>query len=432
MISDHFFLVATIILLMRNALIVTSSQQEKRPDAKKISEAPADHFTEPKAWTREAIVKMWTERDHMGSTPIHVITPPGLPAVRFVFKNESATRTQSLKHRYSWALMMWALLEQHVQNGTHVFEASSGNTACSLGYFCKLIGVKFTSIVPDTIETVKVRRIEEQGGSVVRVPISDRLIRAEQLARESGGFFMNQFKNAFYAEEFHESGNSEKQSVNIMHEVVQQLTGTPPHYFVHSAGTGGTLSSIGRYAKKYGLSTQIVLADTEFSVYYDYVVNGSFVSESGASQWIAPGMAGIGYGTMGPAKIAETTSLDPAVIDRALKIPDLASTAAMQVARDIGIDGGTSTAVNFLSALHIASSLPTSPKSPTQPVVIATILADSGKFYESTYLNRSWIEEKFRFHGGLKVYYCWIRVIRRAYFTGNDPLEQGRILCSNV
>ncbi|KAF1767846.1 hypothetical protein GCK72_007805 [Caenorhabditis remanei] len=110
----------------------------------------------------------------MGVTPIHVIHPPGLPALKIVFKNESASTTGSLKHRYAWALMSWALLEGHVKNGTHVIEASSGNTACSLGYMCRLLGLKFTAVVPDTIELVKVQRIEEQGGSVVRVPISDR------------------------------------------------------------------------------------------------------------------------------------------------------------------------------------------------------------------------------------------------------------------
>ena len=79
-------------------------------------------------------------------------------------------------------------------------------------------------------------------------------------------------------------------------------------------------------------------------------------------------------------------------------MPDLASTAAMKVARDIGINGGTSTGVNFLAALHIGALLP-----PERPVTVATILADSGKYYETTYFNRKWIGAKFEFHGGLKV-----------------------------
>lgn len=83
----------------------------------------------------------------MSMTPIHVIRPPGMAGIQILFKNESASTTGSLKHRYSWALMMWALLEGHVKNGSHVIEASSGNTACSLGYMCRLLGLKFTAIV---------------------------------------------------------------------------------------------------------------------------------------------------------------------------------------------------------------------------------------------------------------------------------------------
>lgn len=52
--------------------------------------------------------------------------------------------------------------------------------------------------------------------------------------------------------------------------------------------------------KKYGLRTEVVLADTQFSVYYDYVMNERFMNESGKSVWVIPGMAGIGFGVMGP------------------------------------------------------------------------------------------------------------------------------------
>lgn len=420
-ISDHIFLLFSIILLTNSAFLVGNLKKE---NGRLLTEAPRDQMTESKEWTRLAIQRLWAERELMGVTPIHVIEPPGLPNLKIVFKNESASTTGSLKHRYAWALMIWALLEGNVKNGTHVFEASSGNTACSLGYMCRLLGLEFTAVVPDTIELVKIKRIEEQGGSVVRVPISDRLIIAEQLAKSTGGFFMNQFKNAFHAEEFHESGSSPKASANLMHELLQQLNNTPPDFFIHPAGTGGTLSSIGRYVKKYGLKTEIVLADTQFSVYFDYVLNGTFTKETGAHHWIAPGMAGIGYGAMGPARIAETTSLDPAVIDRVLKIPDLASTAAMKVARDIGINGGTSTGVNFLAALHIGSLLP------DRPITIATILADSGKYYETTYFNRQWISQKFEFHGGLEVYDCWCQVIKNCFAGGEDPLQVGQETCA--
>lgn len=44
----------------------------------------------------------------------------------------------------------------------------------------------------------------------------------------------------------------------------------------------------------------------------------------------------------------------PSVLDRAMKIPDLASTAAMHILREhYGVNGGPSTGVNFAAALKL-------------------------------------------------------------------------------
>ncbi|KAJ1360796.1 hypothetical protein KIN20_019861 [Parelaphostrongylus tenuis] len=283
--------------------------------------------------------------------------------VDIVFKNESASLSGSVKHRYAWALLMWAIIEGHVKNGTQVYEASSGNTAASLAYLCRILNVQFTAIVPDTIEEIKARHIESYGGKVIKVPIGERLVHARKMAAENGGFFMNQFGNADRAEEFHESGGFALESTNIMHEFLVQLENDRkqdvkvPHYFVHSAGTGGTISSVGRYVRKYGINTEVVLADTQFSIYYDYVMYDRFKNESGASLWVEPGMAGIGYGPMGMARKGETTSMDAAVIDRVVKAPDVAATAAMRVLREQGASGGTSSGLNLLTSLHIAATV---------------------------------------------------------------------------
>lgn len=97
------------------------------------------------------------------------------------------------------------------------------------------------------------------------------------------------------------------------------------------------------------------MTDTQYSIYFDYVIFDQFKNESGAAYWIAPGMAGTGFGYAGPAQLGVTTSLQPSVIDRALKIPDLASTAAMHVLKKLGVSGGTSTGLNFVGVLTVAA-----------------------------------------------------------------------------
>ncbi|KAK6038616.1 hypothetical protein COOONC_23879, partial [Cooperia oncophora] len=80
-----------------------------------------------------------------------------------------------------------------------------------------------------------------------------------------------------------------------------------------------------------------------------------FTNESGTKYWKPPGVSGIGYGyNVKPIIYRETTSLNPNVIDEAMKMPDIASAAAMHVLRERGVGGGASTGLNFLVSLHKA------------------------------------------------------------------------------
>lgn len=354
-----------------------------------------------------------------------------MPDVDLIFKDESATKTGNLKHRFSWALYMWALLEGNINQNTTVFEASSGNTATCEAYMAQLIGVPFIAVIPDSTESTKVNNIKKYGGDVLKTDIAAQFERAALEAEKRHGFYMNQFANADKAEEFHESANGKLESTNVMHEIVQQLKAQglkEPDIFIHTAGTGGTISSVGRYAQKYNLDTKVIMADTQYSIYYDYVINKKFINESGASLWVKPGMAGTGFGYSGPAILSTTTSLQPSVIDEAYKLPDLASTAAMHVLRETGISGGTSTGMNFLASLAVGAK-ERSKKSPG-PLRIVTLLADSATLYEGTYYNTTWIEEKFDSHGGIPVFNCWKNVIRNSFVMGNDPLAVGSDICS--
>jgi cysteine synthase A len=72
---------------------------------------------------------------------------------------------------------------------------------------------------------------------------------------------------------------------------------------------------------------------------------------------VRPGIAGTGFGYTGPFYFGNTTSLLPAVVDRALKVPDLASTAAVHLLRQrYAIDAGPSTGVNFAAALRLVAA----------------------------------------------------------------------------
>uniref|UniRef100_A0A7E4V8F4 PALP domain-containing protein n=1 Tax=Panagrellus redivivus TaxID=6233 RepID=A0A7E4V8F4_PANRE len=392
-----------------------------------VSPTSHAHNADLRSWRERAINIMWEERRKMGHTPLRPLGIPGLPHVEVVFKDESQSPTGNLKHRFSWALFMWAIVEGQIKQNTTVYEASSGNTACSEAYMAKRLGIPFIAVIPDTTEDEKVKRIQAFGGKVLKTQAALMFKKAEEEAKRNHGFYMNQFANADKAEEYHASTGNVHESMNVMHEIVNQLKvlhANPPDYFVHTAGTGGTISSVGRYVQKHAQKTKVVMADTQFSIYYDYVINNKFTKESGAALWKKPGMAGTGFGYSGPAIEGVTTSLRPNAIDIAYKIPDLASTAAMHVLRQKGVNGGTSTGVNFVTALSIGA---TSPKN--KKTLIVPLICDKGDLYEQTYYNTKWIETQFKEHGGLPIFNCWKQVITHSIKTGSDPLKDGAIQC---
>ena len=385
--------VGLFIILILNSLIidyseivlVTSKLNNNKPNTLKnlqLSSGLSDGYRDrsKNEWRFKAIQKLWKERQSMDKTPIFEFN--AIKDALIIFKNETASKTHSSKHRYAWALVMWALLEGYIDSNTTVYEASTGNAAFSEAYLCNLIGIKFIAILPDNVEQTKVDNIISYGGNFLKVSPENKLNFAMAEAKRNNGFFMNQCANSNKAEEFHNSGDYSKESVNVFYEILKQLKPKKivPDYFVHAVGTGGTISSVGRYVKKYALPTQVVLVDTEFSILYDVYMYDRFTNESGAHLWVEPGINSIGNGLMGPAIIDKTTSLIPSVIDRAIKVPDLATTASIHILHDYyGIDAGLSTGINFLASLKIIyDHLKNSTIKNEQPVVVATLLADQG------------------------------------------------------
>ncbi|CAJ0956747.1 unnamed protein product, partial [Mesorhabditis belari] len=421
--------------LLFSFVIILVSPQPQQPQQPLLA-AGRSFLMPDDTWRREAIKTLWEERQKMIYTPLFKFNYPGLPTVDLIFKNETASRTETLKHRYAWALMMWALVEGHIGPNTTVYEASSGNTAASLAFMCQLVKVRFIAVCPDTLEDKKFAHITKYGANIQKAPNAKRWNVAQEMAASSNGFFMNQFGNADKAEEFHESGTYSLESVNVFHEFLAQLDADPnqlvkqPDYFIMPVGTGGTLSSVGKYVKKYGIATRIIFADTQYSLMGDYAFSGRFSNVSGQNFVISPGMAGIGTLPTGIAVKGKTTSLDRGVIDRVMKIPDMASTAAMGVLQRLGINGGTSSGVNFVAMLSIAAN--EASKDPHPRLTLSTLLADPGTFYTASYLNRTWINEEMAAHGGLLAYDCWRDVLENILQVGGDPLVIGIQRCQSA
>ncbi|KAK6017269.1 hypothetical protein OSTOST_17212, partial [Ostertagia ostertagi] len=121
------------------AAVPTLVRPHVLPLEKKTS-AKEDH------WRSSAIEKLWEERERMGHTPLVKFQPKGFPNVDIFFKNETASKTQTLKHRFAWALLAWAIIEGKVHSNTTVYDSTSGNTGASEAYMCTLVGLPYIAV----------------------------------------------------------------------------------------------------------------------------------------------------------------------------------------------------------------------------------------------------------------------------------------------
>lgn len=325
-------------------------------------------------WIRTAIRSISCDLLRSADTHIHKLDIPGLKGVNIYLKDESTHPTGSLKHRLARSLFLHAICSGKVHEGTHVVEASSGSTAVSEAYFAKLLGLRFTAVMPRNTASKKIEQVEQLGGHCHFVDHSSHVYaEAARLARESDGHYMDQFTYAERATDWR--GNN-----NIADSIFQQMADEPhpvPHAIVMSAGTGGTSSTLGRYIRYKGHDTRLIVVDPENSVFYESYRTGDRSLTSPHSSRIE----GIGRPQVEPSFL-------PDVIDDMLKVPDAASIATLYwLEKLLGKKPGGSTGTNMWGALNVALQM----QEQGLQGSIVTLMCDSGERYLDTYYDRDWV-----------------------------------------
>ncbi|WP_417587244.1 PLP-dependent cysteine synthase family protein [Pararhodobacter oceanensis] len=329
-------------------------------------------------WVAEAIAKINADAHRSADTHLFKLEVPGLEKVEIYLKDESTHPTGSLKHRLARSLFLYALCNGKIKEGTTIIEASSGSTAVSEAYFARMIGAPFVAVVPKSTARSKIKLIEFYGGRAHFVDSAPQMHDASvELAKELGGYFMDQFTYAERATDWR--GNN-----NIAESIFMQMEREPhavPSMLVMSAGTGGTSATLGRYIRYKGFDTKLTVVDPENSVFFDSYHSGDRSLTSPHSSCIE----GIGR-----PKVEH--SFQPEVIDRMIRVPDAASIATMLwLEKLIGRRAGASTGTNLWGALKIAREM----MEAGQEGSIVTLLCDSGERYLDTYYDADWVAKNF-------------------------------------
>jgi cysteine synthase A len=324
-------------------------------------------------WIAEAIRKVQADSNRSADTHLHVFPLPPEWGVDLYLKDESVHPTGSLKHRLARSLFLYALANGWIREGTAVIEASSGSTAVSEAYFARLLGLPFIAVIPRSTSPEKIALIEFQGGRCHLVDDPGAIYdESRRLAAETGGHYMDQFTYAERATDWR--GNN-----NIAESIFEQLAlerFPEPRWVVIGAGTGGTSSTIGRYARYRRFQTRVAVVDPEGSAFYQAYTTGDMTTTGTGSR-----IEGIGRPRVEP-------SFTPSVIDRMYRVPDAASIAAMRWTTEVtGRSVGGSTGTAMWAVAMLVDEMRTRGEQGS----IVTLICDGGERYAHTYLSDSWL-----------------------------------------
>lgn len=195
----------------------------------------------------------------IGNTPMLRLKRLSPPGSSVWLKLEFANPTGSHKDRIVYYMLKDLRERGELKPGDVVVEASSGNTAISLAWMARALGLKAALVVWKGTSPAKLALLKLLGAEVYEVerpeeppsdPRRDPLVEAAaELAEKLGGHLLNQYANeANHLAHYETTGP----------EVARALKGEVSA-FVMGVGTGGTVTGVGRYLKEaLGRSVKVV------------------------------------------------------------------------------------------------------------------------------------------------------------------------------
>jgi len=306
--------------------------------------------------------------DTIGETPLVLLRHlgRGLP-VPILVKCEHMNPGGSVKDRIALAIVEDAEARGLLRPGMTLVEATAGNTGVGLALVAAARGYRLACVMPEKMAIEKRTLLAQLGAEVIitpNAPPSDpdnfRNV-ARRLAVERHWFLTDQFNNPANIHA-HETGTAR--------EILAQ-TGGHIGAFVAGAGTGGTITGVGRRLRRAVPDIRIILADPVGSLLADWIEG----REPGPD---------LPYAVEGIGGSEPPQNLHRDVITGAERIPDEESfEITRRLVREEGLLVGGSSGTNVAAAIRVAAR-----GDVRGPVV--TVLPDSWDRYRGTDWLRAW------------------------------------------
>jgi len=281
----------------------------------------------------------------------------------------------SIKDRIGLPIIERAERDGQLRPGGTIVEGTSGNTGIGLAIAAALKGYRCIFTMPDKMSQEKVRLLKAFGAEVIVTPTAvppdhpdNYVMMAKRIAEET--------PNAILANQFYNDANPEAHYATTGPEIWEQTSGRVTH-FVYAAGTGGTITGVGRYLKERNPRIQVVAGDPV----------GSILAE----MWRSKGESkpeGVPYKVEGIGQDKIPGTLDMAVVDDFMTVTDKEAFAmARRLTREEGLFGGGSSGLIVHVALHVARRID------DPEACIVAVLPDTGERYLSKLYNDEWMRD---------------------------------------
>jgi cystathionine beta-synthase len=279
----------------------------------------------------------------------------------------------SLKDRIGPAIVEAAERAGELRPGGTIVEGTSGNTGIGLAIAAAAKGYRCIFTISDKMSQEKVRLLKAFGAEVIVTPAAvppdhpdNYVVMARRIAEET--------PNAIYANQFYNQANPEAHYRTTGPELWEQTGGRITH-FVTGAGTGGTITGVGRYLKERKPDVRIIGGDPVGSILRGY-------SETGVKGESAP------YKVEGIGQDKIPGTLDMSVVDEWRSVDDRsAMSMARRLTREEGLFVGGSTGLNVHVALEVAREV-------NDPgALVVCVLCDTGERYLSKTYSDDWMRE---------------------------------------
>lgn len=199
--------------------------------------------------------------DTIGNTPLARVNFD--TSAQVFAKLEYLNPGGSVKDRSALFMIEHAEKNGLLKPGGTIVEASSGNQGVACAMIGAIKGYRVIITVSEKISQEKLQTIQAYGAHVVMCP-SVSFIEDPRSYHSQAVAIAQSIDNSFMPNQYFNVLNAQAHYTLLGPEIWEQTEGKITHYFA-AAGTGGTVSGVGRYLKEKNPSVKIIALDSSNS-----------------------------------------------------------------------------------------------------------------------------------------------------------------------